>query len=233
MPLKSVYRKDPPFVVSYDYFDYSNGTGYDIYYGFSNAGTEGTITQSGFYSGMIHKNGVEVTLTDQNTYYELLDFDWDIIFNIPRSIKGDILIQIPFGVLNNTGSTKDFNIKAECLVYHYNGGETQIGSTATSEELTAVNLDNGLIRSHITTLKINAASVVNFAKGDILRFTIKVYAKCTDAASSRVYGGVGCDPQNRTDATIQLVSNDSQEIQIINTDEPTQMVFHVPFRIQT
>ena len=81
-------------IVSYDYYDISNGVGYDIYYGFSMAGTTGTTTQSSVNSGMTHKNGEAVTGIG-GTYVEMFDFDWDITFNTTKNIRGDILAQIP------------------------------------------------------------------------------------------------------------------------------------------
>ncbi len=215
-------------LVNYDYVDYSNGTGYDIYYGFSNAGITGTITESGFYSGMIHKNGAEITLTNQDTYYELLDVDFDITFNIPKDIKGDILIQIPFGINAQTDGT--YFIKTTCSVYHYDSTTpTPMGSTTTSEEVRKA-ISIGEIGSHITTLKVTQATVKHFKKGETLRFTIKVYAQA-QIDNERVIGGVGCDPQNRSDVDIDLLANDDTEDQVIETNKPTQIAFHVPFVI--
>lgn len=233
MPLNQIYRKDPPYNVSFDYIDYSNGTGYDIYYGFSMAGTPGTTTISDVYSGMIHKNGTETTLTTLNTYYLLLDVDFDITFNMPKTIKGDILLQIPYGFHKTSIGIDNFFIKCEGLVYHYDGStETQIGSTATSEENYGSSIDDEEIFSSITTLKVVAANPVNFAIGEKIRFTIKIYAKCDDNSQTGV-GGVGCDPMNRTDKYIDLTggAGTAPEMQVITTNQPTQLAFHVPFMI--
>ena len=215
-------------LVNYDYFDISNGVGYDIYYGFSNAGTLGTSTVSNVYSGMIHKSGIGVDVA-VGAYTELLSVDFEIIFNMPKNIKGDILAQIPFGVkaVDDSGLA---HMKATCSVYHFDGSTpTQMGATATSEILKDINFQIGDLTSHISTLKINQATIKHFKKGEILRFTIKISAKHDQGSVNEMIGGVGCDPQNRTDALILLEGAGGQ--QIINTNEPTQMAFHVPFVI--
>jgi len=231
LPFASLFPSRPEFFQTYDYFDIANGVGYDVYFGLSNAGTTATTTVSNNYSGMIHKNGSDVTLTVQGTEYEMLDFDWDITFNMPKNIRGDILVQIPYGMQKTNAANHRFIVKVTVDIYHWDGSsETQIGSTSTSE-LVERDLDNTEIGSHMTTLKVNAASVVHFKKGETLRFTIKEIIKCTDAANQTAVGGLGCDPQNRTDLKILLEPSDDTELQVIETNDPTQMAFHVPFVI--
>ena len=225
---QSLFPPRGEFSINYDYFDVSNGTGYDIYYGFNNAGTLGISTINTLSSGMIHKNGSDISLTLAGTYYELLDVNFDIIFNLPKRIKGNFLANIPFGVELHNGTTANVIYKCELLVYHYNGSsETQLGSTGTSE-LIFTSMSRDAEQSHITSIKVNLPTIRHFKKGETLRFTIKVYVKSTTTGEIMM-GGIGCDPQNRTDTKIELEANDNQELQIIETNEPTQLSFHVPF----
>jgi hypothetical protein len=226
------FRKSPEALVSYNWEDIRDGTGYAVFYGGSCAGT--TLTSPNiFYSGMIHKNGTETTLTNADTYYECLDVNFDITFNRPMTVFGNILTTVPFGIKNTSVSDVVFVMKATLLVYHYDGvTETQIGATQTSEE-PAKNMVANALLSHITTLKTSITSVVNFKRGETLRFTIKVYAKC-EAAGKSVIAGVGCDPMNRTDAIIYLLdaggAYEYDEVQVIETNDPTQLKLQVPFR---
>lgn len=233
LPLR--YRKDAPYNVSFSWEDIRDGTGYSVFYGGSMAGTTYTSPNT-FYSGMRHKNGAEVTLTTEDTYYELLDFDFDIIFNRAVNLFGDFLVTVPFGISKVDATADDFFIKCTVDVYHYDGTtETQIGSTATSEEAWKDELSGvGAVFSHISTLVVNAAARVHFKSGDTLRFTIKVYGQCTDAAGKKLRGGIGCDPLNRSDEVfynqIAVPHTDNDGYQVIETDEPTQLKFQVPFK---
>jgi hypothetical protein len=227
-----VFRKSPEAIVSYNWSDIRDGTGYAVFYGSSMNGTT-YVSPNTFYSGMIHKNGGALTLTVEDTYYQGLDVDFDIIFNRPKLVFGDILVSVPFGIYNPGAISHDFLIKATLDVYHYDGStETQIGSTATSEEVEAIDLALNEELSHITTFKVNASSVVNFKVGETLRCTIKVYAQCTDASGWVIATGIGCDPMNRTDVNLNLstVASDYYEHQVIETNNPTQLKIQVPFR---
>ncbi|MFA5037480.1 MAG: hypothetical protein WC479_09940 [Candidatus Izemoplasmatales bacterium] len=226
--LPQKYRKDPPYQVSYDWSDVRDGTGYAVFYGGSMNGTTYT-SPNAFYSGMIHKNGIDKTLAVQSTYYNLLDFDWDIIFNIPKDVYGDILVSVPFGFYFLTGDGDTMGQYAECLVYHYDGTtETQIGSTATSETIQKANVLNHETFSHMTTFKINASTVQHFKAGETLRITIKTYAINASAANTHVIGGIGCNPINTTDKAISISTTD--QYQVIITNDPTQLKFQVPFK---
>jgi len=230
---QNLFPQRGEIITSYDYFDIANGVGYDIYYGFSNAGTTGTGTISTIYSGMIHKNGARAE-TFETSYVELLDTDFDITFNNPKNIKGDILIQVPFGVNRRSVQSQSVHImKAEVSVFHYDGSsETQMGSTATSELISFNTTDINHIVSHISTVKVTQSTVKHFKPGETLRFTIKVFVKDTNSSgiAAEFVGGIGCDPQNRTDAKIELEVNNDTELQVI-TNKPTQLAFHVPFKL--
>ncbi len=232
LPFASLFPSRPEFFQNFDFFDIANGVGYDVYFGLSNAGITATSTISSNYSGMPHKNpAAVVNVGIGSTFVELVDFDWDITFNLPKTIKGDILVQVPFGII--TGGATTYTMKCTADIYHFDGvaTETQIGSTATSEILQEA-VGGATIKSHITTLKVNAATAVHFKRGETLRFSLKVLAWHANGGSAQnLLGGFGCNPQNSTDSKIELLVNDQTETQIITTNQPTQMAFHVPFVI--
>jgi hypothetical protein len=225
--LQEVYRKSPEEVISYDWADVRDGTGYAVFYGGNMAGTTYTSPNT-FYSGLLTKNGETVTCAPANTYVLALDFDWDIIFNNPKDIFGDILTSIPFGIKVVSATTDIFTFYTDLLVYHYDGvTETQIGSTATSEVIQQSNSEAGDIISSISTLKVNASTVKHFKEGDILRFTMKLYVKCSEVNKTAI-GGIGCDPMNRSDDL--LPTTVPAVYQVIKTNYPTQLKFQIPFR---
>ncbi len=217
---------------TYNYSDIAEGRGYVVYYGASSETTT-FVSPVTIYSGMTHRCGADVNVANDDDYDELIDIDFDIIFNMPQNIKGDILIQLPFGFQRTgAGDANNADYKATASVYHYDGTtETQLGSTATTEILNITGMVQGDIESHISTIKVNQSSVQHFKKGETLRFTLKVYLKHASAGALTFIGGVGCDPLNRTDDVIALTSNSTQETQVIETNEPTRLEFHVPFVI--
>ena len=220
-------------LTNYDYFDVSNGVGYDIYYGFSMAGTLGTSTTK-IYSGMIHTNGTIVEIPDTGTYTELLDKDFDVTFNLPKNIKGDILATIPYGMKCKAGGgARNVFLKATMSIFHYDGStETQMGTTSTSEIITTSDGEiayNELI-GNITPFKVNQSTIKHFKKGETIRFTIKIFGKHSGSGTARDFlGGIGNDPQNTTDATIYVEAGAPTETQIIATNKPTITEFHIPF----
>ena len=233
MVLRSIYDKERE-LVSYNYFDIASGVGYEIFFGTSNDGTTRIVTEK-VYSGMIHKNGAEVALALQNTEYEVFDIDFDIKFNKPRNIKGFIMMQIPFGLSNKDFGTVGFTYKITGQAFHVTSGgsETQIGSDVTGEYINIAALGVGNPSSHTSTLAIDgSASVTHFKPDETLRFTIKMTAKTDSGANKKIIGGMGCDPQNRSDFKHELDSNvAADEAQTIETDKPSRMEFHVPFVI--
>lgn len=230
MPITNIYRERRPFI-NFDYFDIITGRGYQIFFGISAAGITGVLNNK-IYSGMIHKNGVKVTLAVQGTRYELYDFDFDIVFGTPRTIDGEIFIQIPFGIHMTTGDagkTFEFSIDVEAFHVSTVPVETSLG-TATSELIRISGLGNGGFGDHMTMVRIDVAKK-HFKKDETLRFTMKGQVKPIDSTNHVAVGGVGCDPQNRSDFKIELNADDDSELQVITTDDPTRMEFHVPFVI--
>lgn len=235
MPLNfgNLFPPSPVFV-NYDWVDIANGLGYETYYGYNAGGTVGTSPRQ-IYSGIRHYNGTKLVSPAIDVFVEALDVDFDITFNTPKNIKGDILLQLPFGVVctSNSAGNKESWIRAISAAYHYDGAtETIISGVGTSEAIYTVSHAANIIVSHITTLKLNVATMKHFKKGETLRITIQVYIKHSQNAASYI-GGVGCDPQNRSDVEIIMSSGSKadDEWQVINTDEPTRLEIHVPFKL--
>ncbi|NHZ84430.1 MAG: hypothetical protein GWP19_00940 [Planctomycetia bacterium] len=225
-------------ITSYDYSDFSNGLGYGIYYGFNNAGTLGISTKSLVYSGIRHINDAELDIDGTQTFTEILDKDFDITFNTPKNIKGDILVVVPFGIMNSEDAANtalDTFYKCELSIFHYNGStETQMGSTITSEIKKVGDAITNTIYSHISTLKCNISTIKHFKIGETLRITLKIYIKHSGNGGGfrEFIAGLGCDPQNRTDIGAGTDQGFPTDNQIITTNEPTKIEFHIPFKLE-
>ncbi len=222
----------PPALVSYDYVDFSNGTGYDIYYGAKGSnGSLMTTTQANVYSEEITTQHTGEFATSYGA--AKLDVDFDINFNLPKDIKGDILLNVPVGIMGLEAGASTFDWYVRGYAYHFNGGEIQI-ATATSEAFQVVSaLGNGVIDTYekVVLLKMNVASVKHFKKGDTLRITIQTFMRRGGVTGTGIIG-IGHDPLNRNDFTWK--QEDGTVIsQIITDGNTTRLSIHVPFVIET
>ncbi len=215
-------------LVSYDFFDISNGTGYDLYYGGSISGGYITSTTPTLYSTTPHTN-VRETIT--TSYVKWVgDLDFDIQFNLPRNIKGDIQVNIPMGVHVAQALNITFYANVEIIHVDLTAAEKSLGSSQSFPiHIVDIGAEPADIWSDMTLVKINIPTVEHFKKGEILRFRIGGYYK-SSGSGSNCDMGIAHDPANRSDFVYYL-SDGSLKNQIMITNEPTQMTFHVPFVI--
>jgi hypothetical protein len=116
------YTTASPILVSYDFTDISNGTGYETYYLIESQDSVGkdhhlTPTQDYSNNAFIEQAGAGTK-----------DYDYDLTeFIIPKTINGIVIISIAgVGLAGTVNAT--FTIE----LYRYDGSsETQIGSTIT------------------------------------------------------------------------------------------------------
>lgn len=190
-----VFRKSPEAITSYDFIDYSNGVGYEIYYGILHTnGSYAFTINTDFYSEEI------VTYAQSVNGNTALTFD--VTFNIPKNLKGDILLDIPIACLGLDTIARAYTMYVTGEAYHYDGStETQLGSTATGKTYSGSVDSDGTI-THVTkvaALKINQATVKHFKKGETLRIKIIFYYT---SISANTYFVIGHDPANRTATSV-------------------------------
>ena len=216
----------PAAIASFPSTELASGTGYVQYYGSTGASGAHIVTTTPVYSEDIHTHNV---VTSTTSFSKLFDFDWDITYNLPRYVKGWIYLNFPLGT-HEALRPYDRYWYAKGEAFHYDGTtETSLGSGTSRIFFTQNN--EGVIDSEMCQIKIDATAGKHFKRGEILRFTIQGYMKNITTQSGGISFGVGCDPQNRTDVTWDVdgnAANDSQ--QIIETDQPTIMIFNVPYR---
>ncbi|MHA1353755.1 MAG: hypothetical protein ACTSR1_01085 [Candidatus Heimdallarchaeota archaeon] len=217
-------------LINYDYFDIANGVGYDVYYGAR--GTSGATlvtTVPTIYSEWL-KSGI-ASGDIANSFTKLVDEDFDITFNTPKNIKGDLIINVPVGVQNLENNEADVTFYVTVTAKHYDGTtETELGS-GQSVYFHAMNMDWWKLQSHTALIKINLSEVQHFKKGEILRFTIEAWFKNT-APSEIFSAGIAHDPANRNDRFISgAYTGGTNFAQIIEDGQPTTLTFHVPFVI--
>jgi len=231
------------FNVNYNYFDIAEGTGYVIYYGArdQNAGL-GTETFTTTSREIMSGEPVRVFYANATTsYVSYIDEDYKITFNMPKNIKGNILINVPIGLSAVGAIQYDFHYYAAVSAWKKVGAvETQIGGYETTI-ITHQTGTNGIasnIKScgALTGLAEIEAPLTHFKKGEQLMFTISAIVKTTEAANKFVYVMLGADPSNRPWGQLHTPA---PEFTAEFANEPvgggtityadTRMAFHVPF----
>ena len=170
MTVPPFYRKRPELLANYSYTDISEGIGYRVYYG-ARANDTDYITTS---VSSVHsdKRSTQGGISG-NTPTKVVDLTFDITFNTPKNLKGDILICVPIAhrFYGNSGNCESY-LKARA--YHWDGtSETIIGS---EEQSASWDTQTGAGQVHFNNyrmLAITAASIVHFKKGETLRIDIE------------------------------------------------------------
>lgn len=197
MVLQEKYRKSPEAVVSYDYFDYSNGTGYDVYYGAKGDNSEYFLTTRQIPSEEIASYLQDQSVATVATKY--FDLDFDIMFNTPKNVKGNFLVSVPQGISATNATAADFQFYTIVKIIHYDGStETQIGTgTSITSIATDLQTDGILAAARTNLIKANVSTIKHFKRGEILRITIEGWYKTTEAGATTAHLIIGHDPAGR------------------------------------
>lgn len=231
-----------PSIASYNYTDIASGIGYVVYYGAKGDNGEYFLTTNKIYSEEI-ATFTEDTATTQ-TPTKWIDLDFDVTFNLPRNIKGDVIANIPMGCSADQATSYTEKFYVIVKVIHYDGTtETEIGSGTSIE--TSLSLATGgtafAARTHL--IKANIANIKHFKKGETLRLTVEGWFYNT-AGTVNVTTILGHDPMGRTldfnnPEMPYLGSGEPTEVRLANevlgggtvVDLTTEMIFHIPFII--
>ena len=222
----TTFRKAPAALVSYDYVDFASGTGYVTFHPGKVAGPAYIMSPSVFYS-----DGVTTTGTgDYATYTQILDLDFDVELNLPRTIEGDCFISVPMGVVPGPADTlTTFGLKYTATVRKVVGGTEEDLGTAdcTPYSLTAVSNDGTHPISRHAAVKITLPRT-HFKSGDVLRLNIVLFGK----ANNTGVWGIGHDPRNRDDDTLNNTGTVANVV-ILTAETDSRMDFLVPFKLDT
>jgi len=189
-------------VVSYDWFELSDGTGYKTFYGFSTdrpstSGELQLLTTSPLYSDSKVVSGTTTVGISLSGVYTSK-------FNLSKNIKGNSYIS--FGWWSNTNDMFPF-----CKIYKTEGStDTLIGEASG-----ALVSNAPLSLPKVTTLRADLP-LTHFKKNDILKLKVGITAA---AGGAGAISNFGQDPMNRDDLKI-----------VPSTDNTTtKIIFNVPF----
>jgi len=195
-------------LTNYNYEEISDGTGRVLYYAGAvtdSTGEDFVLVTSPFYAKSPDSSGNDNSSPSLGIREDL---DFDVELNLPRSIKGDAIITIPFGFHGNTeGITATGYVIAKLRKWD-GTSETEIVSVQ-SETNSTTSASN--YHEQIYALRLPITTVQNFKKGETLRLTIQAYA----GGSGRIYWRLGHDPMDRT----------------LGTFDTTQLRAQIPFKL--
>tara|TARA_R110000764_G_scaffold26554_2_gene62940 strand:- start:168 stop:830 length:663 start_codon:yes stop_codon:yes gene_type:complete len=211
------FTTSSPTIASYNYTDIINGLGFVVFQGFNSI--DDTTASYGLTTNTLFSDSIlsqSATFTD-TSFTEQLNVDLDSsAFTVPRDVKGTAYVNIP--ITAKSLGEGDASTYAIVQLFHYDGStETQMG---TDQQTGTVSEPQTAKQSgRVACLKFDISTLQHFAVGDVLRVTVKLFARVT--ANS---GGCGFynDPSNRA-------GNDEGTI----ASPTTKFDVHIPFRINT
>ncbi len=184
--LPKVFRKNPPYILTYDWIDDADGTGFVGYFLFSTEDNSDKDYHLG--RNVVYSRDVEVLNgTDE-------DFDLTT-FNKARTIKGTAIITIPWNIDPNAVAMSYY---VTCRIRKYNSvtGETEIAnviSNTASSDIPVFGLWN---------MKVVIPETL-FKAGETLRLTI---ISTISGGGGAKWWRYGIDPKNRAGANANPVT---------------------------
>ncbi len=218
MVLQQKYQTQPSAIASFDSTDLAEGTGIVIYNGAKDQSGY-ILTRNQVYSDNVNdgtdQQGITTisALTTSNSFVQMLDLDFDLVFNVPRIINGKFYANLPLGSI----ATEQREWYAIVTIKHYDGTtETVIGTVQSATNLNG----GGSTGSEMSLVSVDLTKK-QFKATDILRITVEVWGKVSGAVN--LYVGLGHDPKNRNDPNTTFKT--------IEDGDDTTLLFYVPFVI--
>lgn len=229
MPILETYGpvKDNA-LATYDHVDVQIGTGYITYYGgiFLSgssylSGAKLRLSNNRFYSSCVSATtGLSGATT---TPAKMLDLDFDVTFNLPQVVKGDVIVNLPIG-FNDTNSTSIITEKGSVWVRKVTAGGT---------EMDLANASGGMFTSGsgitgtFTDMQAFLIPVpqTSFKKDETLRITTELWGNAEGTYTNAIRFFIGADPQGRLGTASDAAAD------IFRTGDVTTLSAQVPFRI--
>jgi hypothetical protein len=215
MPLNQQFNSVPSVVNSYDAVDVLSGTGItNMYAGevcSSGAAVDYILSNNRFYSNAVSTGNL--TGTDA-AFTQKFDIDFDVLVNIPLTMKGLISVNIP-AKIGTSGGSAGCSAQAYVVVKlrKWNGTtETEICQNTTKQFYAPY---GSTALYDISAVYLDIPETV-FAPGEYIRLTCIGYANKTQDGTYTF--AMGYDPMNRS------VGWDA-------AGSPSSLIFQMPQRI--
>jgi hypothetical protein len=155
-------------------------------------------------------------------YAKRIDVDFDVEFNLPTTISGNCVINIPWAIM--CGASSD-NIYGYVVVNisHYDGTTETLLVTNTGTEYYKTGATPSAYYYQMSAIDLDIP-LKHFKKGETLRCTIELWAKNTDGHTHTWF--IGHDPMNRATTPSEI------NARTFGT-EPSIATFQMPVRIDS
>ena len=192
MPVPIVYRKSgEQSIATYDYFDIADGTGIKAFYMAAISGATHMLTSNQIYSDVVQTDTLSVALTFNLMHSKT----FQTTFNLPRIIKGDVLLNVGLGVTSD--GTGDFRTYARGVITKTSGGvDTTLGSLSGNNVLQAGVGTN----AQVNLIKITVP-LTKFKKEDVLKIKIDQYGLRASGGGVSTFF-LGHDPKGRDPSSV-------------------------------
>lgn len=192
-------------IASYNWTDISEGAGYVYFYP--------AISQDDSDKEYFLTNSTQIFSSPQGASHSISfgenstssDFNFDISLNSPRTIKGEIIVNLAYYLTGNSqeGSSSYVNVSIKKV----SDTTTTLGSTRTNTvSRGAGSTENGYFCSKFSV------NEVDFKRGDKIRLTFSIYISASDGGHTTY---IGADPSNTP----------------FSTDEVSRSILNIPFKI--
>ncbi len=221
MGVPRVYRKEGErSIITYNYTDIASGTGYIIFYGAEHQET--TVSGGYLLTGKTFSNTILSYGTAETTsFVEVVDKDFDVLFNTPSRVKGKIRVTLTLGSgSQNINSAAETYAIVKAVHIDAATNETPLGQAQT-ETMIRTTTTAETAFSQTVNVEIDIADIRRFKKGETLRITVGIWGKKTSTNAS--YQGFGHDPMDRNDTPT------NPDFNMIEDDDTTIFAVHIPF----
>jgi len=209
-------------LTSFDYVDISDGTGVEVF----NLGTTNSNTVSGavlrsdtFYSNTVTTGTIESA--SGAVFLKFNDVDFDVELNLPRNLKGTVLVNMPSGILESDDD--NFHSFIYAKLRKWDGTTEEDIVSASGSVLSKLTGGAGTYKYAMDAI-IMDAPLTHFKKGETLRLTIEQWGKAHDPGlpNKGATFFIGHDPQGR--------ATTDRDVPTFGTD-PSIATVQIPFKI--
>jgi len=159
-------RTAQPAIASYSYTDIADGTGVQKFYGAKLSGSWLLTTQS------IYSQSIFSQVTVNSTSGTLLLADFETTFNLPKVVKGDVVITAPIMHDTSTSGERKADLKINIYKVTTGGVATNIGS-GSALQYSDTGTGQTAVNDRVRIAKVPLTQT-HFGKGDILRISAKL-----------------------------------------------------------
>jgi len=222
-PVPVQYRQSASAIASYSFKDIASNTGIITFYGANSTNeTLHSLTTTSPYSETVLTVG---TITS-DTATKVIDLDFDVVMNTQRTLNGNLVASVPFGIAYKETSTDVGELYIIVKLRKWDGtSETEIAN-AQGKNLRSVGSNSPKTIDAITVAVTN--SVIK--SGETLRITIELWALKL-AGTNGMEAMLGHDPQNRITCLWNTINGGDTRDYTFGADDPTALKFDVPFKL--